>query len=223
MSLPELFAPAINSPRAMLTAGVGATDTIIAVDNAAKLPEPPNLLTVGTDENAETVKLLSKNGNILSVRRGEQGTAKAWPAGEFIARNFTAKDHADMIAWLIRLNTAMGAMFVFTADCSYSEDDNVYVLELISPTGASQSEILQSLPDLFSVMARFPNAYELDAKFRVGAVVYEPKYAGFEENDVQIITFDRTAQKCFFRVGGGGGAATAAYCGSAFAGITFIG
>ena len=221
-TMPDLFAPAFNSPRATLTAGISATDTALSVDNAAILPDAPNLLTIGTEEDAETVKILSKNGNVISVRRGEQGAARAWAAGEFIARNFTAKDHADMIAWLRHIRAVLGALYVFTAVCTYDADENLYTLELLTPEGISQAQLIASLPPLFTVMAKFPNAYEPEAKFGVGSIVYEPKYAGFEENDVQLITFDQAARKCFFRVGGGS-ASTAAYCGVAYVGATYLG
>ena len=87
------------SPQAELTDNIGAADTIIPVSDAAAFPEAPNLATIGTDEEGETILYTAKTANALSgCRRGVEGTAKSWQAGEPIGRNFTAKDHADLIA-----------------------------------------------------------------------------------------------------------------------------
>ena len=87
------------SPQAELTDNIGAADTIIPVSDAAAFPEAPNLATIGTDEEGETILYTAKTANALSgCRRGVEGTAKSWQAGELIGRNFTAKDHADLIA-----------------------------------------------------------------------------------------------------------------------------
>ena len=87
------------SPQAELTDNIGAADTIIPVSDAAAFPDAPNLATIGTDEEGETILYTAKTANALSgCRRGVEGTAKSWQAGEPIGRNFTAKDHADLIA-----------------------------------------------------------------------------------------------------------------------------
>lgn len=44
------------------------------------------------DDAAKTADALS------GCVRGVEGTAKAWSAGELIGRNWTARDHADLIA-----------------------------------------------------------------------------------------------------------------------------
>lgn len=87
------------SPQAALTDNIGAADTIIEVSDASAFPPAPNLATIGTDEGGETVLYTAKTETALSgCRRGVEGVAKAWMAGEPIGRNFTAKDHADLIA-----------------------------------------------------------------------------------------------------------------------------
>ena len=87
------------SPQATLTNNLGAADTIIEVSDASAFPPAPNLATIGTDEEGETVLYTAKTETALSgCQRGIEGTAKAWTAGERIGRNFTAKDHADLIA-----------------------------------------------------------------------------------------------------------------------------
>ena len=87
------------SPQAALTSNIGAADTIIEVSDVSAFPAAPNLATIGTDEEGETVLYTAKTGTALSgCRRGVEGAARAWTAGELIGRNFTAKDHADLIA-----------------------------------------------------------------------------------------------------------------------------
>lgn len=95
----ELYPGIAFSPQAALTDNIGAADTIIKVSDVSAFPPAPNLATIGTDEEGETVLYTAKTATALSgCRRGVEGTAKAWMAGELIGRNFTAKDHADLIA-----------------------------------------------------------------------------------------------------------------------------
>ena len=87
------------SPQATLTNNIGEADTIIEVSDVSAFPDAPNLATIGTDEEGETILYTAKTGTALSgCQRGIEGTARAWTAGELIGRNFTAKDHADLIA-----------------------------------------------------------------------------------------------------------------------------
>lgn len=87
------------SPQAELSEGVGAADTILKVSDSSRFPPPPNLATIGTDEDGETVLYTALAEGILSgCVRGVEGAARAWQAGEVVARNFTAKDHNDLIA-----------------------------------------------------------------------------------------------------------------------------
>lgn len=87
------------SPQAQLTNNIGAADTIIEVSDVSAFPPAPNLATIGTDEEGETILYTAKTETALSgCQRGVEGEARGWTAGELIGRNFTAKDHADLIA-----------------------------------------------------------------------------------------------------------------------------
>ena len=86
------------------------------------------------------------------------------------------------------------------ANCTYDAMENVYVLDILNIPEEEKNTLPQGLPDLFSVVARFPNSYTEDAVFRVGSEVFTPKYAGFELGDALTITFDKVEKKCFFRV-----------------------
>lgn len=70
------------------------------------LPDAPNLLTIGADgSTAETVLMTAKNGNVLTVVRGQDGTtARAWSAGDVIGRYFTAADQKAMQDNITALN-----------------------------------------------------------------------------------------------------------------------
>ncbi len=102
--LKEMYKGIVNSPKAELLESVNATDTIIKVNNIEAFPEAPNIATIGSDETAETILYAAKTADSLSgCTRGLQGIAKNWEAGEVIARNFTQKDHADLIENIIIL------------------------------------------------------------------------------------------------------------------------
>lgn len=94
----QLYPGIAFSPSAALTDNVGAGDTIIPVSDVEAFPPAPNLATIGTDEEGETILYAAKTATALSgCTRGVEGTARAWSAGEPIARNWTAKDHGDLI------------------------------------------------------------------------------------------------------------------------------
>lgn len=86
------------SPKTELTADIGETDTIIYVSDVSAFPDGPCLATIGTDsEVAETIRYAAKTDNALSgCERGIEGKARAWNAGDVIARNFTAVDAEAM-------------------------------------------------------------------------------------------------------------------------------
>lgn len=89
-----MYAGQVNSPETTITNNIATIDTTIYVLDPARVPTPlPNIMTLGTGTNAETVKVLSIADNALTVERGFQGIAKDWLAGTIIARNFTAYDH----------------------------------------------------------------------------------------------------------------------------------
>lgn len=95
----QLYEPIAFSPVARLTQSIGAGDVVIQVDNVAAFPDAPSLATIGVDDTAETILYAAKTENSLSgCTRGVEGEAKTWNEGESIGRNFTAKDHADIIA-----------------------------------------------------------------------------------------------------------------------------
>ncbi|MEK5178528.1 NosD domain-containing protein [Paenibacillus sp. FSL R5-0928] len=94
MAQVEMFAAKANSPATELTAAITDVATTVSVLDASKLPDAPNIATIGVDESAETVRYAGKSGNDLTgVTRGFSGTvAKAWATGVGVARYFTAYD-----------------------------------------------------------------------------------------------------------------------------------
>lgn len=86
------------SPSTQLSEGINETDTIIPVDNIDAFPDAPNLATIGTDGEGETVLYAAKTSTALSgCTRGYQGRAQPWTKGEAIARTFTQADHQALI------------------------------------------------------------------------------------------------------------------------------
>ena len=98
MELSKMYRGIEFSPTVMLTANISATDTVIPVSDVSAFPDAPNIATIGTDIGAETIIYANiSEGALTGCTRGIEGTAKEWSADEIISRNFTAKDHNDII------------------------------------------------------------------------------------------------------------------------------
>lgn len=62
------------SPQAFLTNNIGAADTIIEVSDISAFPVAPNLATIGTDEDGESILYAAKTATALSgCTRGWRG------------------------------------------------------------------------------------------------------------------------------------------------------
>ena len=89
-----LYPAQVNSPLTFLASAIDSTQTTITVNDATKLPAAPNIATIGTGENAETILYTGKSGNDLTgITRGFEGTAQSWGINTAIARVFTAYDY----------------------------------------------------------------------------------------------------------------------------------
>lgn len=132
----QIMYPAIsNSPGTELSAALTAAVTTVGLLDASKVPAAPNLLTIGTDEGAETVLYTGKSGNnLIGCIRGFDGTtAKAWVIGSKVARYYTAADHNAFKANIEDLATGQGRVdltqtlgpgtSIITADQNGSELD----------------------------------------------------------------------------------------------------
>ena len=81
-----LYPPMAKSPVTYLAEPINESATTIIVDDISKLPDPPNIATIGDREDSETIRYGGKMGNSLtSVTRGFEGDAKEWSAGTPIA------------------------------------------------------------------------------------------------------------------------------------------
>lgn len=142
------------SPQTTISENIGAADTIIKVSDSSVFPDPPNYATIGTDELGETIEYAAKAEGLLSgCTRGVEGTAKAWQKGDVIARNFTAKDHNDMISAVTTAqqtaNTAASAATAAqsSADSAQSAADNAQ-----STANAAKTTAEAALPKSGGVM-----------------------------------------------------------------------
>ena len=104
--LVTMYPAQANSPESSLSGALTAAGTTVNVVDGSVLPEAPNLLTIGADgSTAETVLMTAKNGNVLTVTRAQNGTtARAWSAGDVIARYFTAADQTAIQENIKKLN-----------------------------------------------------------------------------------------------------------------------
>ncbi|ETT30652.1 putative tail fiber protein [Paenibacillus sp. FSL R5-192] len=89
-----MYPASVNSRQTELAAAIDDTQTSFAVLDGSILPPAPNLLTLGTDESAETVLYTGISENeVTGVTRGFESAPKSWAAGTKLARYFTAYDH----------------------------------------------------------------------------------------------------------------------------------
>lgn len=120
MALNTMYAAQANSPTTTLTAAIGAADTTILVTSAAVLPSAvPFELSLGIGEAAaETVLVTAVSGNSLTVTRGWDGTAQAWPVNTVVARTFSARDLNDLQANITALKNDLDGLVDNTLDVS---------------------------------------------------------------------------------------------------------
>ncbi|MCL2215760.1 MAG: hypothetical protein FWB91_01940, partial [Defluviitaleaceae bacterium] len=110
IELLPMFPGAVNSPETFITADVSETDTIITVQSTTGFPEtnePYVLVLGGGFPNAETIRVIAVSGNTLTVERGYQGTAQAWPQGTTIACNFTEAHYRALVENTKSLSSAL--------------------------------------------------------------------------------------------------------------------
>lgn len=132
-----MYAAMVNSPGTELAADITATDTEISVLDATKLPDAPNLVTVGGDETAETIRYTGKTGNTLTgCTRGFEGTAKGWAAGSPAARNYTAYDYEAGRANIADVSTRVDNIVI--PDGTTAQKG---IVQLSDATGGSRSTV----------------------------------------------------------------------------------
>ena len=138
------------SPQTVLADNIGAADTIIPVADVSCFPDGPNLATIGTDETGETVFYAAKTADALSgCQRGVEGEAKNWMAGEPIGRNFTAKDHNDLIDLLgqkqDKLDGKSGQVVGFNAEGKAVPQDPPVPPDVVTVPGGGEIEMAEDL------------------------------------------------------------------------------
>ena len=109
--LVKMYPAQAKSTETSLSGALTAAGTTINVVDGSALPDAPNLLTIGADgSTVETVLMTAKNGNTLTVTRAQDGTtARAWSAGDVIARYFTAADQNAMQENIKKLDSEKAA------------------------------------------------------------------------------------------------------------------
>ncbi|MCY9760432.1 hypothetical protein M5X06_12965 [Paenibacillus alvei] len=126
MTMKPMYPAVINSPGTELAADITSSATEITVLSALGLPSAPNLLTIGSDETAETVRYTKVDGTKLSVERAFQGVAKSWSTGTKVARYFTAYDHDTFMGNIGDLDARLSntSYLVYFVDAANGDDTN---------------------------------------------------------------------------------------------------
>ena len=105
----DLYEGVAASPITYLSSSMTASQNSFTVSDGSALPDAPNICTIGYGRDQETVKYGTKDGGSLGeVVRGVEGTAKAWQAGQEVARYFTAYDHLAILEQVQPLATPPG-------------------------------------------------------------------------------------------------------------------
>lgn len=175
------------SPQTVLADNIGAADTIIPVADVSCFPDGPNLATIGTDETGETVFYAAKTADALSgCQRGVEGEARTWMAGEPVGRNFTAKDHNDLIDLLSqkqdKFEGKSGQVVGFNAEGKAVSQEPPVPPDAVTVAGGGEIEMEASLGE-------GPHTFEFtaDDETAVSAaqVSYDGAASGLEAETVQ--------------------------------------
>lgn len=175
------------SPQTTLADNIGAADTIIPVADVSCFPDGPNLATIGTDETGETVFYAAKTADALSgCQRGVEGEARTWMAGEPVGRNFTAKDHNDLIDLLgqkqDKFEGKSGQVVGFNAEGKAVPQEPPVPPNAVTVPGGGEIEMEESLGE-------GPHTFEFtaDDETAVSAaqVSYDGAASGLEAETVQ--------------------------------------
>lgn len=96
-----------NSPVDYLQAGIDADDTELTVTNENNYPAAPCIVSLGTGEDAEHVRVTAKGAGTLTVVRGVSGVAKEWDAGTPVTSYLTAYEWNRLIDNVETVNDAV--------------------------------------------------------------------------------------------------------------------
>lgn len=175
------------SPQTTLADNIGAADTIIPVADVSCFPDGPNLATIGTDETGETVFYAAKTADALSgCQRGVEGEARTWMAGEPVGRNFTAKDHNDLIDLLSqkqdKFEGKSGQVVGFNAEGKAVPQEPPVPPDAVTVAGGGEIEMPEGLGE-------GPHTFEFtpeDGKeVQASQVGYDSTESGLEAETVQ--------------------------------------
>lgn len=126
MTMQPMYPAVTNSPSTQLALKITAEETEIYVLSTNGLPPAPNLLTIGSDETAETVRYTKIDGTKLTVERAFQGVAKSWSEGTRVARYFTAYDHDTFMSNIGDLDARLSdtSYLAYFVDAANGDDAN---------------------------------------------------------------------------------------------------
>ncbi|MBO2942816.1 hypothetical protein JJQ72_02300 [Paenibacillus sp. F411] len=193
-----------NSPGTELAMAVDDVQSVIQVVDGSILPAAPNLLTIGTDEAAETIMYTGKSGNELTnVTRGFQGTAQSWVAGTKVARYFTAYDHNSTVDNIEKLSYGVNGLSS-RLDTEHRKDvvlsAGVQILNAEREAPFSLSSIKgQMLVNLLGRAGRFTDLSEVSSYGNHSASL-SSNYRVDGDNSLKIVTTGAGGSNNFVRV-----------------------
>lgn len=176
------------SPQTVLADNIGAADTIIPVADVSCFPDGPNLATIGTDETGETVFYAAKTADALSgCQRGVEGEARTWMAGEPVGRNFTAKDHNDLIDLLSqkqdKFEGKSGQVVGFNAEGKAVPQEPPVPQNIVTVPGGGEIKMEESLGEGPYTFEYAPE--EDGSAVQASQVGYDSTESGLEAETVQ--------------------------------------
>ena len=117
-----------NSVMTQLSSSITASVTTIPLLSVDNIPTAPNLITIGTSNDAEVVLYTGISSlNLTGCTRGFGGsTASSWASGAYVYRAYTAYDHNTFIDNINELDTEKEAVANKVTSLSDASTDTQY-------------------------------------------------------------------------------------------------
>lgn len=165
MALQTMYPAMVNSPELSLKTAITSpsqTSIVISGSVSTKFPSYPNLLVIGTGEDAETIRFTeAPTGNdtdgwtYANVERGFQGSPNTWSAGTPVSRLFTAYDNDTFRANILDLDTRkleaaaseFAAIVYQDGTNTYARDKDGNVLSQVTRVSKTDSTPIQAAID----------------------------------------------------------------------------
>ena len=195
--LDAMLPGAVNSPETFITNAMDPTNTVITVQSLAGWPSAPFIMVLGGGvSNAETVLVTARASNVLTVERGHQGVAQAWPEGTTAAINFTEGMYRALVDNITTLSKTLPTEAIH--QFPITPNDYYGAWELASCEGGIFAP-LDEWGFTNATLTTVPSRIAIDINTNTAAVYTIPAYSGRNWNvrelqsGVYILTADDLA------------------------------